>query len=134
MFSFACKNKKFGSNTCGRAALRVSCIVNLACISDRVMVPSRPVYGSWRACLWLSLEGNPLELRPSSAQPVCHLVPQQGRVAQVFIDRIGGHLGDVLCCLGLNVECDQGIRHQVMDRLKSLIPDKVLAIIEESVV
>lgn len=89
----------------------------------------------WRGPhLFVPLEGDPLEFGPPSAQPVRHLVPQKGRVAQVFVDRVGGHLGDVLCSLGLDVECDQGICHQVMDRLKSLLPDKVLAIIEESVV
>ena len=70
----------------------------------------------------------------SPAQPVPHLVLQQGCVAQVFIDGVGGHLGDVLCCLGLDVQGDEAIRHQVMDRLKALLPHKVLPVIEQSVV
>lgn len=82
----------------------------------------------------LSLEGDLTGFSASPAQPVPHLVLQQGCVAQVFIDGVGGHLGDVLCCLGLDVQGDEAIRHQVMDRLKALLPHKVLPVIEQSVV
>lgn len=80
----------------------------------------------------LSLEGDLTGFSASPAQPVPHLVLQQGCVAQVFIDGVGGHLGDVLCCLGLDVECDQPICHKVVDGLKALLPDKVFPIMVEA--
>lgn len=52
----------------------------------------------------------------------------------MLIDRVRGHFGDVLCSLGLDVKSDEGIRHEVMDRLKPLLPNKVFPIIEQSVV
>lgn len=52
----------------------------------------------------------------------------------MLVDGVCGHFGDILCCLGLNVESDEGIRHKIVDRLKPLLPDKVLPVIEQSVV
>lgn len=80
------------------------------------------------------LEGDPAGLAASTAQPVHHLVLEQRGVAQVLVDGVGGHLGDVLRRLGLDVEGDEGVRHQVVDRLEPLLADKVLAVVEQSVV
>lgn len=52
----------------------------------------------------------------------------------MLVDRIGGHLGDVLRRLGLNVEGDERVRDEVVDRLEPLLPDKVLPIVEQPVV
>lgn len=52
----------------------------------------------------------------------------------MLVDRIGGHLGDVLGRLGLDVEGDERVRHQVVDRLEPLLPDEVLPIVEQPVV
>lgn len=52
----------------------------------------------------------------------------------MLVDGVCGHFGDVLRRLGLNVQSDQGVGHQVMDRLKPLLSDKVLPIVEQSVV
>lgn len=82
----------------------------------------------------ITLEGDPARLRASTAQPVHHFVFEQRRVAKVLIDRVGGHFGDVLRCLGLNVKGDEGICHQVMDGLKPLLSDKVLPVIKQPVV
>lgn len=52
----------------------------------------------------------------------------------MLVDGVSGHFGDVLRRLGLNVESDEGVRHKVVDRLEPLLPDKVLSVIEQSVV
>lgn len=52
----------------------------------------------------------------------------------MLVDGIGGHFGDVLRRLGLDVERDERVRHQVVDRLEPLLPDKVLSIVEQPVV
>ena len=52
----------------------------------------------------------------------------------MFVDGVSGHLGDVLRCLGLDVECDEGVCHKVVNGLEPLLPDKVLPIVEKSVV
>lgn len=52
----------------------------------------------------------------------------------MLIDGVSGHFGDILRCLGLDVERDECVRHKVMDRLEPLFPDKVLPIVEQSVV
>lgn len=52
----------------------------------------------------------------------------------MLIDGVSGHFGNVLRRLGLNVESYESVRHKVMDRLKPLLPDKVLPVIEQSVV
>lgn len=52
----------------------------------------------------------------------------------MLIDRVRGHLGNVLCSLGLDVKRDERVRDEVMDRLEPLLPDKVLPVIEQSVV
>lgn len=62
------------------------------------------------------------------------LVLEQRGVAEMLVNRVRGHFGNVLCCLGLDIESDEGIRHEVMDRLEPLLPDKVLPIVEQSVV
>lgn len=82
----------------------------------------------------IPLEGDPARLGVRTAQLVYHLVPEQRSVAQVLVDGVGGHLGDVLRRLGLNVERDEAVRHQVVHRLKPLLPYKVLAIVEKAVV
>lgn len=62
------------------------------------------------------------------------LVLQQRGVTQMLVDGIGGHLGDVLRRPGLDVEGDERVRHQVVDRLEPLLPDEVLPIVEQPVV
>ncbi len=52
----------------------------------------------------------------------------------MLVDGVRGHFGDVLRRLGLDVESDEGVRHEVMDRLEPLLPDKMLPVIEQSVV
>lgn len=52
----------------------------------------------------------------------------------MLVDGIGGHFGDVLRRLGLDVEGDERVRDEVVDRLEPLLPDKVLAIVEQPVV
>lgn len=52
----------------------------------------------------------------------------------MLVDGIGGHFGDVLRRLGLDVEGDERVRHEVVDRLEPLLPDKVLPIVEQPVV
>lgn len=52
----------------------------------------------------------------------------------MLVDGIGGHFGDVLRRLGLNVEGDERVRHEVVDRLEPLLPDEVLPIVEQPVV
>lgn len=52
----------------------------------------------------------------------------------MLVDRIGGHLGDVLRRLGLNVEGDKRVRDEVVDRLEPLLPHEVLPIVEQPVV
>lgn len=64
---------------------------------------------------FISLEGDPAWFCASTAQPVHHLVLEQRGVTEMLIDRVSGHLGDVLRRLGLNVESYEGIRHKVMD-------------------
>lgn len=52
----------------------------------------------------------------------------------MLVDGVGGHLGDVLGRLGLDVEGDERVRDQVVDRLEPLLPDEVLPIVEQPVV
>lgn len=52
----------------------------------------------------------------------------------MLVDGVCGHLGNVLCSLGLDVKRDEGVRDEVMDGLEPLLPDKVLPIVEQSVV
>lgn len=52
----------------------------------------------------------------------------------MLVDGIGGHLGNVLSCFGLDVESYEAIGDQVMHRLKPLFSYKVLAIVEKPVV
>lgn len=52
----------------------------------------------------------------------------------MLVDGIGGHLGDVLRRLGLDVEGDERVRDEVVDRLEPLLPDEVLPIVEQPVV
>lgn len=52
----------------------------------------------------------------------------------MLVDGIGGHLGDVLRRLGLDVEGDERVRDEVVDRLEPLLPDEVLSIVEQPVV
>lgn len=63
-----------------------------------------------------------------------HFVLEQRRVTKMLVDGVCGHFGDVLRCLGLDVKSDERVRHEVMDGLEPLLPDKVLPIIEQSVV
>ena len=53
-------------------------------------------------------------------------------VAHMLVDGVDGHLGDVLCGLGLDVERYQAVRHQVVDGLEALLPNKVLPIVVEA--
>lgn len=62
------------------------------------------------------------------------LVLEERGVAQMLVDGVGGHFGDVLRRLGLDVEGDEGVGHEVMDRLEPLLPDEVLPIVEQPVV
>ena len=50
-------------------------------------------------------------------------------VADVLVDGVDGHLGDVLGRLGLDVERDQAVGHQVVDGFEALLPHKVLPVI-----
>lgn len=52
----------------------------------------------------------------------------------MLVDGVGGHLGDVLRRLGLDVEGDERVRDEVVDRLEPLLPDEVLPIVEQPVV
>lgn len=52
----------------------------------------------------------------------------------MLVDRVGGHLGNVLSCFGLDVESYEAVCDQVMHRLKPLLSHKVFAIVEEPVV
>lgn len=52
----------------------------------------------------------------------------------MLVDGVGGHFGDVLGRLGLDVEGDERVRHQVVDRLEPLLPDEVLPVVEQPVV
>lgn len=52
----------------------------------------------------------------------------------MLVDGVRGHLSNVLCSLGLNVKRDERIRDEVMDRLEPLLPNKVLPVVEQSVV
>lgn len=52
----------------------------------------------------------------------------------MLVDGIGGHFGNVLRRLGLDVEGDERVRHEVVDRLEPLLPDEVLPIVEQPVV
>lgn len=83
---------------------------------------------------FIPLEGDPAWFRVAATQPVHHFVLKQRGVAEVLIDGVGGHFGDVLRRLGLNVESDEGVRHEVVDGLKPLLPNKVLPVVEQSVV
>lgn len=83
---------------------------------------------------FIPLEGDPARLGAPAAQPVHHLVLEQRRVTKMFVNGVGGHLGDVLRRLGLDVERDEGVCHEVVNRLEPLLPDKVLPIVEQSVV
>lgn len=83
---------------------------------------------------FIPLEGDPAWFCASTAQPVHHFVLQQRGVTKMLVDGVGGHFGDVLCRLGLNIEGNKGVSHKVMDRLKPLLPNKVLPVIEQSVV
>lgn len=87
-----------------------------------------------RTHLFVPLEGDPARLSAPTAQPVNHLVLEQRGVAKVLVDGVGGHLGDVLRRLGLDIEGDERVCDQVVDRLEPLLPDKVLPIVEQSVV
>lgn len=83
---------------------------------------------------FVPLECDPAWFRASAAQPVHRLVLQQRGVTQVLVDGVGGHFGDVLGRLGLDVEGDERVRHQVVDRLEPLLPDEVLPVVEQPVV
>lgn len=63
-----------------------------------------------------------------------HLVLEQRGVAKVLVDGVSGHFGNVLRRLGLNVESDEGVCHEVVDRLEPLLSDKVLPVVKQSVV
>lgn len=89
---------------------------------------------SHKTHLFISLEGDPAWFCASTAQSVHHFVLEQRRVTKMLVDGVSGHFGDVLCCLGLDVKSDEGVRHKVVDRLKPLLPDKVLPIVKQSVV
>lgn len=52
----------------------------------------------------------------------------------MLVDGIGGHFGDVLRRLGLDVEGDERICDEVVNRLEPLLPDEVLPIVEQPVV
>lgn len=96
-------------------------------------------YNSWWPDLplthpFLFLEGHPAWFGASTAQSVHHFVLEQRRITKVLINGVGGHFGNVLRCLCLDVKSDEGVRHQVVDRLKPLLPHKVLSIIKQSVV
>lgn len=52
----------------------------------------------------------------------------------MLVDGVGSHLGDVLRRLGLDIEGDERVCDQVVDGLEPLLPDKVLPIVEQSVV
>lgn len=52
----------------------------------------------------------------------------------MLVDWVSGHFGDILRCLSLNVESNECVRHKVMDRLEPLLPNKVLPVVEQSVV
>lgn len=67
------------------------------------------------AHLALILEGDLPRWGVTSAEPLRSSVPTLGRVSHVLVDGVGGHAGDVLSRLRLDVECDEAVRHQVMD-------------------
>lgn len=52
----------------------------------------------------------------------------------MLVDGVSGHFGDVLRRLGLDIKSDKRVCHKVVDRLEHLLPDKVLPVIEQSVV
>lgn len=83
---------------------------------------------------FIPLERDPAWFRAPAAQPVHRLVLQQRGVTQVLVDGVGGHFGDVLGRFGLDVEGDERVRHQVVDRLEPLLPDEVLPVVEQPVV
>lgn len=83
---------------------------------------------------FVPLEGDPAWLCASSAQSMHRFVFEQRRVAEMLVDWIGGHFGYVLRCLGLDVKSDEGVRHQVVDRLKPLLTNKMLPVIKQPVV
>lgn len=83
---------------------------------------------------FIPLEGDSAWFCAPTAQPVHHLVLEQRSVTKMLVDGVRGHFGNVLSSLGLDVESDEGVRHEVVDRLEPLLPDKVLPIIEQSVV
>lgn len=56
----------------------------------------------------------------------------QGGVAHVLVDGVDGHLRYVFSCFGLNVQRDQTVRHQVVDRLEAFFPHKMLPIVKET--
>lgn len=89
---------------------------------------------SHKAHPFISLEGDPAWFCASTAQPVHHLVLEQRGVTEMLVDGVRGHFGDVLRRLGLDVESDEGVSHKVMDRLEPLLTDKVLPVVEQSVV
>lgn len=68
------------------------------------------------------------------AQPSGHFFSEESGISNVFVDRVCGHFCNVLSSLGLYVECDQAIGHQVVDGLEPLLTHKVLPIMEEPVV
>lgn len=84
--------------------------------------------------LFIPLEGDPARFGASAAQPVNRLVLEQRGVTKVLVDGVCGHLGNVLSSLGLDVKRDERVCHEVMDGLEPLLPDKVLPIVEQSVV
>lgn len=84
--------------------------------------------------LFIPLEGDPARFGASATQPVNRLVLEQRGVTKVLVDGVRGHLGNVLCSLGLDVKRDERIRDEVMDGLEPLLPDKVLPVVEQSVV
>lgn len=80
------------------------------------------------------LESNFFGLRAGPVESVSDFVPQERGIAQVLVDGVCGHLGNVLCCLGLNIESDETVCNQIMNRLETFFSHKVLSIMKESVV
>lgn len=52
----------------------------------------------------------------------------------MLIDGVSSHLRNILCRLGLDVEGDECIGHEVVHRLKPLLPNEVFPIVEQPVV
>lgn len=65
--------------------------------------------------LFILQESNFFGLRAGPVESVSDFVPQERGVAQMLIDGVCGHLGDVFCCLCLNIESNEAICNQIVN-------------------